>query len=180
MNCGITQKKSWALEICNHEQAITMEIWKVCEACHDLTSAESIIWSLLLPLIHVYLRFCVDVLYTIKWFRKLVNSWRQEEDWRTIELCRKLSEASSHLDGISLSCKSTVGSIVIIFVDSIEDLFVYFTNHVHFTGLIINNESVTCLSLSYRYSFNRNQSLSSFILKSAIKLLPIFIACVIW
>ena len=132
------------------------------ETCHDLTSAESIVGSLFLTLIHIYLWLCIDVLHTIKWFSKLVNSWMQKEDWRTIELSSELPEASSHLDSIPLSCLSTIGCVFVIILNSVEYFFIYFPDHFHLSILIPNNESITSRSISHRDSFNLNRCFSAF------------------
>ena len=99
------------------------------EACHYLTLAEQMVIHKSFPFIHVYFGFSINEIDSIERFLKLVNSRRQEENWRTIYLRASLSKQPCHLDRVSLSVSSFVSGIAILRVLSIKNMFVNFSNH---------------------------------------------------
>jgi hypothetical protein len=145
------------------------------ETSHKLTRTERVVWCLLLPVIHIYFRLCINAFNSVEWFFQLVYSRRQEEDRRSIKLTAHLSEEPSHLNRVSLGVKSIMSSWMVVHVLTIEYIFVYFTNHIPVSCLVFYSKGIACSTFTYRFGTNLYLSDSFFI--SKFQILPIFFAC---
>ena len=153
---------------------VTIPVRKMGETCHDLTLAERVVWSLLLPFVHVHLRFRVDKSDSVKRLLQLINDRWQEEDRRTIDLTAGLSKESCHLDRVSLSIESIISSIFVFRVLAFKDFLIDFTNHVPFSSFVVNLKSERSSSFTDRLSIYLKFSWTFIVFK--LKFFPIFFA----